>query len=306
MNTEQNLDLYNTFLRTVQAAGEVGGNPILDHLGGVIRDIDQIDDEYVHKSKAELSKFLGQQNMALDERSTREFIQILGEIHFYALCLKKSFNLGRVREGTDESPDFCKLSDPTVCFEVKTPSLKGGEQAIATLIEQSYRGRLEIQDQLDAGNSVAFSEQAIQPYGSVEREKQVSHMIKVLQDKLRQNLHNGQFISAPTYLVCSLLLLTTGGTTAEMLRPAYCSRGLYDYFQPITGELWMVAFSDRGMLIQSEPAFEGKPSIEGTIDSVGILSDAEFDYVGGNYLCGVRPLWGESATCFIALARRRK
>ena len=281
MNDPLDQNLYTKFLHAVSEAGEVGGNPLLARLGKVIKDIDQVDDNFVRNSKAESSKLLGCPNMGLDELHTRKFIQMLGETHFYVLCIEHGLNLGRVPEGKDETPDFKSLSDPANYFEVKTPCLKGGEKAIAALMEQSYRGHLDIQDQLDSGRSIGFSEQEIRPYGGVEHEQQVSHMIKALQDKLRQNLHDGQFARVPTYLVCSLLMLTTCGTTAEILRPAYCSRGRYDYFQPITGELWMVAFSECGMLIQSEPEFEGKPSIEGKINRVGILADAEFNYVAG-------------------------
>ena len=47
---------------------------------------------------------------------------------------------------------------------------------------------------------------------------------------------------------------------------------------------------------------KGKPSIEGTIDSVGILSDAEFDYVAG-IIFVVYDLSGESR--LLALLRSR-
>ena len=281
MNDLSNRDLYASFVHAVQETSEVGGNPVLAYLGRVVEDIDEADDDFVRRSKDELSTLLGHSNMGLDGRRTRELIQRLGEVHFYVLCKGKGLDLLRVSEGHDESPDFRTESVPAEYFEIKTPCLTGGEQAIAMLVENSYRGRLDIQHQLDAGTRIAFSTQEYQPYGSIKLERRLSHVIGVLQEKLRQNLHSGQFAKKPTYLVCSLLMLPTYGNTVEILRPTYCRRSPYGDYQPITGELWMTAFSRSGMLIQSQPEFEGKPSIEGPIDSFGILADTDFDYVGG-------------------------
>ena len=281
LNKSSNQSLQSSFLRAVQEAGEVGGNPVLIILENLIKDIDQVDDEFVRHSRNELLTFLDHRNMGLDSTRTREFIQKIGETHFYVLCSRRGVDLLRVRAGHDERPDFRTRFNPAEFFEIKTPSHKGGDQAITALIENSYQGSLEIQGQLDAGSSVAFSEQEIQPYGSVQRGQRVSHVIRVLQNKLRQNVHQGQFACTPTYLVCSLLMLTTCGTSAGILRPTYCSRGRYGYRQCVTGELWMVAFSECDMMIQSEPEFEGKPTTEGPIQSVGILADLEFEYVAG-------------------------
>ena len=300
MNNSSSQDLSVSFRRAVQEAGEVGGNPMLLSLEKPIEDIDQVDDEFVLDAKNELSTILEQRNMALDSTQTREFIQKLGETHFYVLCKREGVDLIKVRKGQSENPDFRTRSGPTEFFEVKTPSHKGGDQAITTLVENSYHGRLDIQRQLDAGRNIAFSAQELQPYGNMHRERRVSHVIKVLQDKLRQNIHQGQFACTPTYLVCSLLMLTTCGTTVEIIRPTYCMPGMHGYREPVTGELWMVAFSECGMLIQWEPEFEGRPSIEGAINSVGILADAEFDYVSG-IIFVVYDLSGESR--LLALVR---
>lgn len=272
-------DLVTTFCRAVQDASQVGGNLILSRLDRLIRDIDPLDDNFGVESNAKLSKLLGKPDMALDGIQTREFIQKLGEVHFYALCKSQGLELERVPEGNRETPDFRSTAEPVACFEVKTPCLAGGERTIKAVIEESFDGRVDIERQLASGHRIASAVQLIQPYGSAKYEQRITKVITVLEEKIEQNLKRGQFAHDPTYLVCSLLMLPTHGMTAEILRPTYGSHREDDYCTPVTGELWMTAFSERGMLIQSEPEFEGKPGVEGRICSTGILIDAE--YVAG-------------------------
>ena len=237
MNDSSNHDPYASFVRASQAASEVGGNPVFGPLARPIQEIDQVDDEFLRRRRSKLSKQLELSNMGLDARLTREFIQDLGEAHFYALCKAKGIILARVPGAGHETPDFRTETDPTESFEIKTPCFLGGERPITDLLEESFEGRLEIQKRLDAGHGVGFSTQVIQPYGGIERGRQLTRLIEILQEKLRQNLHHGQFSSSPTYLVCSLLMLPTYGNTAQIIRPAYCRRDLYNHLQPMTGEL---------------------------------------------------------------------
>ena len=281
MNDSSNRDLYASFVRATQAASEVGGNPIFDHLARPIQEIDQVDDQFLRRCRSRLSKQLELSNMGLDARLTREFVQDLGEAHFYALCKAREIDLTRVPGADHETPDFVTDTGPAEFFEIKTPCFLGGERPITNLLEESFEGRIDIQQQLDAGQTVGSSTQVIQPYGAIERGRQLTRLIEILQAKLRQNLHQGQFSSSPTYLVCSLLMLPTYGDTTQIIRPVYCRRDLHNHLQPMTGELWMVAFSQSGMLIQSAPEFEGKPSVEGRVESVGILADALCGYVAG-------------------------
>ena len=59
--------------------------------------------------------------MALDSTRTREFIQKLGETHFYVLCKRKDVDLIKVRKGHNEKPDFRTRCDPAEFFEGVCP-----------------------------------------------------------------------------------------------------------------------------------------------------------------------------------------
>ena len=272
-------DLISEFQRAVQDAREVADNFLLCRLDRLVDDVASLDDDFGIKSQRDLTDLLQARDVALDGARTREFIQKLGEAHFYAVCKSQGLNLDPVPETTQETPDFRSTALPLAHFEVKTPCVVAGERAIAAIIEDSFERRVALEAELASGQRIASSVQVVQPYGNVSLEHRVTTVIGVLQRKIRRNLKRGQFTRSPTYLIVSLAMLPTHGTTAEILRPTYGDHRGHIKCQPVTGELWMVAFSKPGMLIQSEPEFEGKSSIEGRIQSKGVLVDSM--YVAG-------------------------
>ena len=273
-------DLISKFRRALQDARDVADNFFLSRLDPIVEEIASLSDEFGTKSQALLSKLLNTRDVALDETRTREFIQTLGEVHFYALCKRHRLDLERIPETTHQTPDFRITTSPKEHFEVKTLCIVGGEPAIKRSIEESLDERVQTQDALaSSGGRVALFSQIIAPYGSVKLECRVKSVIRLLQNKLRQNLKTDQFSNVPTYLVVNLSMLSTFRTTGEILRPTYVDTQRNNTRHPTSGELWMVAFSKPGMLIQSAPEFEGKPSIEGSMQSNGILIESA--YVAG-------------------------
>ena len=273
-------DLSVAFTRALQDASEVGGNSYLALLSDLLRDIQSHDGADFDGAKRRLHELLSIEHMALDGRLTTKFIEELGEAHFHVLANRSGLDLQKIPETNQEkTPDFQLRAGPDIYFEVKTPSIAAGEFAMREDIEDSWRGRVDLQDQLDAGRRVALVEQMHAPYGPAPHEKRRTHVIAVLQDKLRNNLKRDQFAKGPTYLVASLLLLHPYGGTDGTLRPVYRSRD--DIAHYASGHLWMTVFSDHGMLIHSEPEFDGAPAIEGRSDRVGILVGDEYDFVEG-------------------------
>ena len=272
-------DLISEFRRAVRDAREVADNFLLCRLDRLVEEIASLDDDFGIKSKFDLTDLLNARDVALDGARTREFIQKLGEVHFYAVCKSQGLELDPLPETTQKTPDFRTRALPLAHFEVKTPCVVAGERAIAAIIEESFERRVAVEAELASGQRIASSVQVVRPYGSVKLERRVTTVTCVLQEKIRQNLKRGQFARGPTYLVVSLAMLPTHGTTAAILRPTYGGHRGHIQCQPVTGELWMVAFSENGMLIQSEPEFQGGSSIEGRIRSNGILVDS--NYVAG-------------------------
>jgi len=78
------------------------------------------------------------------------------------------------------------------------------------------------------------------------------------------------------------------------LRPAYCDDLLFQ--KAITGELWMLAFAQPGMLIHGQPEFKGKHCLEGLNDKWGILADPSHANIAG-LLVVVYPLGGKPRIC---------
>ena len=275
-------ELSAAFTRVLQEASGVGGNSYLPLLRLQLEDIDACQSTELLSSKERLRDMLADHNMGLDGRASREFIEELGEAHFHVVAMRRGFNLVKIpRKKGEKTPDFRHPGPPTVFFEVKTPSVVHGEYGMQTAIEDAWDGRVNQQHQLDSGRRVAFAELVVAPYGGARHEERVTRVIQVLQDKIRNNLKQDQFSKGPTYLVCCLLLLHPYGRTDGGLSPVYPSAAATGYSAPVTGHLWMTAFSQPGMLVHSEPEFEGAPGIEGTLDQPGILVGDDYDFVEG-------------------------
>ena len=270
------------FTRVLQEASALGGNYYLALLGKQLEEIDACQRTDLRYSKERLRKMLANLDMALDGRSSREFIEELGEAHFHVIAIRRGLNLVRVaRKKGQKTPDFSHPGPPEVYFEVKTPSVDRGEYGIKDTIEDALDGRIDQQRQLDSGRHVALVELVVAPYGSVPYEVRMTRLIEVLQDKIRNNLKRDQFAKGPTFLVCSLLSLHPYGRTDGGLRPVYTGGDHPEYPAPVTGHLWMTAFSEPGMLVHSKPEFEGARGIEGTIKRTGILVGDEYEFVKG-------------------------
>ena len=274
-------ELSKRFLRVLQNSSQLGGNPFLARLRPLLDEVAAMEDDQISGSIERLYRLVGDADMGLDEAATEEFVQELGEAHFYVLCTKCGINLEKLPTGDDKTPDFRYAGASDVWLEVKTPSVDRGKERVKASIEESFEGRVELERQLAAGRRVAMTEQVIAPYGHVEHSQRLTNVVGMLQKKLRNNLKAGQFSNKPTYLVCSLMMLQLYGSGNEALRPVYANRFRRKYVCPVSGELWMVAFSEPGMLVFSEPEFAGKPGIEGQNEQHGILVDQEYDYVAG-------------------------
>lgn len=274
-------DLAGTLTHVLQDASEVGGNSsYLLLLSDLLRDIQSHKGTELDGAKRRLHRLLSKEHMALDGRLTTQFIEELGEAHFHVMASRSGLNLQKIPETKHEkTPDFQLRDNADIYFEVKTPSIADGEYAMRKDIKNSLRGHLDLQGQLDSGRRVALVEQVRAPYGPARHENRLTHAITVLQKKIRNNLKRDQFAKGPTYLVVSLLLLHPYGGTDGVLRPVYRSRHNIKHY--VSGHLWMTAFSEQGMLIQSEPEFKGASAVEGTTNQVGILVGDSYDFVEG-------------------------
>ena len=274
-------DLSAAFTRVMQNAIDVGGNPYLIRFSDRVSDIQAYTGTELNYCKERLRKLLSKRNMALDRIASIEFVSELGEAHFFILAKRAGVALNKIsEERSRKTPDFRVVPNSDTCFEVKTPSIADGEFAMCKTLAESLDGQIVLEDQIKAGQRVAIVEQELAPYGHESRGKHITHSIDVLQKKIQGNLKRDQFNNGSTYLVCSLLLLPPYDRKSNgILRPVYQSSD--DNKHNISGHLWMIAFSEPGMLIHSEPEFDGRPGIEGKSDQYGILVGEEYDFVKG-------------------------
>ena len=273
-------DLVAEFTSVLQDASEVGGNHHLTLLMPLVQDIQSHQGSELDDAMDRLHVLLSDKQLALGGDSSIQFINVLSEAHFHVLATRSGVDLRKIPEtNTQKTPDFQLRSDGNIYFEVKTPSIVTGKFALENHIEESLSGRLDQEQQIADGQRIAFFTQEIAPYGDIPWENRLTGVIEILSDKIGNNLKRKQFAYGPTYLVCSLLLLPPYGRTDCALRPYY--RSSLNPENYVSGQLWMTAFSKKGMLILSEPEFEGKPTVEGTSEQVGILADSNFDFVEG-------------------------
>lgn len=235
-------------------------------------------DEYAKQ----LEKLLSQPNFELDPHLNNKFAQALGEAHFSLLCSNSGVNLRRITEVKNlKTPDFEANALPgKLFFEVKTLSVVDGEAGIGKAISDSVIANLDLEAQIRNGQRIAIAESEVAPYGKKVRfDTPILDITHVLIEKARQNIKTEQFSNPNTFLVLNLSMLNLLTDKLGVLRPSYPDNQQFPTC--ITGTLWAMAFGKPGMLIQSEPEFEGKPCVEGELDKLGILRDPDFSPVKG-------------------------
>ena len=181
-------ELSKRFLRVLQNSLQLGGNPFLARLRPLLDEVAAMEDDQLSGSIERLCRLVADADMGLDEAATEEFVQELGEAHFYVMCSKCGVSLEKLPTGDDKTPDFHYAGAPDVWLEVKTPSVDRGKERVKASIEESFEGRVDLERQLAAGRKVAMTEQVIAPYGHVEHSHRLTNVVNVLQKKLRNNL----------------------------------------------------------------------------------------------------------------------
>lgn len=289
------MSLYQDLCNALQDARQAAANGYLQLLVTYARDIEAASSgnptlsDYCNRMRALVQRT----NFALDGNAVSDFCQLFGEAHFFTLCSDRGVSIARVPERKDsKTPDFVHHAQQPVYFEVKTLSVVNGGRGINKDLESALDAQIQIERQLKEGRCVAIGESELQPHGiKPYRDGHISAAINTLIEKARQNIKTDQYASPNTFLVLNLCLIPPTTTDSCSLRPAYCDDHLFP--TPVTGDLWMLAFAQPGMLVQSIPEFEGAKAIEGTIDKAGILADSEFNCIAGLlivvYPLGKRP-----------------
>lgn len=285
--------LYDSFCVALNDTRDAAVNGYLQLLAPYIKDIEKASctertlADYCHK----LTVIAQKRDFALNGNLVAEFAQLFGEAHFATLCHERGISLSKIPEQRNiQTPDFCHYPSKgeKLYFEVKTLSVVNGGLGINDDLLKSLDAQIDIERQLQKRRVVAIGASEMQPYAEKPYQAgAVTAVISTLIEKVRQNIKSDQYSNKNTFLVLNLCLIPPTITDNRTLRPAYCDDFMFP--KAISGDLWMLAFAQSGMLVFGHPEFEGKPCIEGIIDKLGILSDSEYANISG-LLCVVYPL----------------
>ena len=242
----------------------------------------------------ELGRKLSAADIAINARATTELLQVLGEVQFYRAAREHGLPLERVPETYNKRPDFRGTVDGSeVFFEVKTLSVAGGEQGIEATLLDTLNSKASIEEQQKRGRRVAFGISIAAPYGALPHTSGlVRGTVKVLRDKIANNLKKDQYTVGATVLVVNLSFFTPDRAVRNM-RPTFfvpspvSPQGPQAAPAPQSGRYWMLSFGRLGYLIQSPAEFEGAPGVEGRLEIEGILW--EFPFVRG--VVFLHPSW---------------
>lgn len=287
-------NLKDSFIKALQDTSGVTNNSYLVFLRDAVEEVSEASqrDSILAEYNQKLLKISSENNFSLDSDKTNEFAQILGEAQLYLFCKNRRVKLERIKECSDQTPDF-KHVNQDIFFEVKTLSVVSGSFGINMSLEDALDAKIGIEKQLQSGKRVATGISVVQPYGEKPYKKgkgTITAVIETLIKKTKNNLKEGQFSNGVSFLVLNLSVIPPFRTENFVLRPAYCDD--YMFKKCISGELWMVAFARPGMPVLGIPEFEGKPCVESIIDQYGILAAQEYNFVDG-ILFMIHP-WGKN------------
>ncbi len=238
------MGLTDKFVEALQCTRDIAGNSYLRCLQDSVKTIelasstDATIKQYVEMLLALASK----NNFALNSKATNEFAQILGEAHFYVLCMKKGITLRQVPKTKKRTPDFyCDTGALKMFYEVKTLSVVKGDWGIKNALEDALNARVEIDAQLKSEKRVASAVSVVQPYGDKPyRSGTIYAVIDTLLENARNNIKIEQYANPYTFLVINLCLIPPFRTENCVLCPAYSD--FYTNGTNLTGDLWAIAF----------------------------------------------------------------
>lgn len=266
------IEIYNNSI--VESHG-VTFNYFYQNLRPLVEKVEKIKikstDEVIESYYTELCTLLkSNPDIVLHPNVINNFSQKIGEAHFYCLCKEKGLVLERCPEQKGiKTPDFSFTKEGKYFyFEVKTPSIVGGDSNIKKHIEKGLDVQLNLEEQLkNSSNATVITE--TNPYGdAIRKHGSIQGVIKTLSDKINQNFKEEQFTNENTFLVLNLSFIHALSVEAEELRPISILRCKSTF---VSGWFWMLAFRRIGM-----PVFgTQEPPIEHITEKNGILLEHE-------------------------------
>jgi len=229
---------------------------------------------YVRKRLTELAARVSRLTLQ-SASSWGDFYTTYGELEVFEYLHRRGLSPEAVPEKENEkTPDFVlRSAEPEIHIEVKSylPEIQGDKPGKARLDEyqdRSLAAKIGIEDRIRSGRQ-AFGENWFRPLGDGSR----SNVIESLRRKIVQNYDSRQFSRKNTALAINAKALLLPEQVRDSAMAIHTSGPLH---YPASGTLWMLALGKQGWPVFSEPEFEGKENIVGTLGQDGILRTDDY------------------------------
>jgi hypothetical protein len=275
------MSLWENILEKRQEIQGLTCNPVIDCFDK--EECDQIDsnthDAFVAMKKKNIVETIKVLKTDFSDEYCRAFQQY-NEATYYLMFKNKGYTICPVPEQGDrnlKTPDY-KISYGGNDFylELKTLSFFNGSQNYYEAQDGAMASAISIDEQLAQGKRVAISSHEIAPYkkpGEGYCGSSVKYLVKILIEKITQNIKSDQFAIGDTILFIDMKQLLLMGSIEQNLLPFYFDD---QYGSIASSMLWNVCFAHAGSIELNPIEFEGKESVGGYFDKNGILVDNPF------------------------------
>jgi hypothetical protein len=274
------MNLRDAFVTLKRNTGTITTNPLLDSF-----DMDELEhldakaseDQFISEKKKNILNLIKPLGIDFDDKLKGAYGEY-SEGLAYLRIKEKSVNIVRIPEATDKTPDFRiefsannngKQETFELFVELKTLSFADGKSNYKRAMDEALAGKIRMEDRLEKGDKVVFSEIVIQPMRKSNKQNDAlstRYAIEFLIDKIDQNIKPGQFVNTPTILMIDLKQFPVPYEYGESAVPIYHQFGM-----PVSGILWNVAFGKVGHLMYKPIDFEGSENTDGELERNGIL-----------------------------------
>lgn len=244
------------------------------------------DDPALNRFMTDFRTRLGQVTSKPDVKAYSQAFEIYSEAMVYLLLKAKfpaTIRIDAKSGKVGSTPDFqCEWNGKVFYVEVKSLDIVDGECRHREMMEDGFQPNIELEQQTKAGRSVASAVSVIAPYEHFGEDKNYDSssliaVINTLREKAGSAFKSPQFALGPTIAltVCDRLVIPGN---RFCIAPYY-----YNSFQGgavVSGVWWQACFGTSGTPIFRHPDFEGKPSLEGHLQSPGLFVDATKSFPG--------------------------
>lgn len=225
---------------------------------------------------------LDQVKSAPDAIAYSQFFEIYAEAMVLRYLRGRGIPTKRIAD-SKSAPDFeCELEHGRPYFiEVKALEIVDGQFRHKEIMDDGLKPNIELERQIAEGKQVAMATDELAPYrkafgvGDYDPSS-LKLVIDTFREKCRQAFKPSQFKRGPTFaLIVADRLILDGWSSA--LTPYYFD----EHFSAcVSGVIWNAVFGPVGAPVLRRPEFEGKPNVEGYLDSPGLYADATCPFPG--------------------------